>query len=766
MVNYLNRRKNIRNKNHRPSGISRGKKILLVLAGLAIIVLTELALRLLFFSAQHTSQRDPFVGFSAVNPLFVQYIADDGTVRMKTAPGKLTWFNEQDFPLEKKAGTFRIFTLGGSTTYGRPYADPTSFSGWTRALLNADGSPERHYEVINAGGISYASYRVRVIAEELLHYSPDLFIIYTGHNEFLEARTYENLRDQPSLVFKARKLLSGMKIYQILKKTIGTGGAAEPDIGRKRSILAPEVRTMLDSSAGLDLYVRDTLFSRGVFEHFRYNIRAIKRMCKQAGVPLIFLDPVDNIKDFSPFKSQGNPALSKADSARVAGLVSEGRLQLRDGRPRAAIGKFTAAAGLDSLYADHWFMLGRACLAAGDTASAAGYLLKARELDVCPLRAQSPIHRILGEEMAGADAPPLLDLPELFKGFVPGGLIGREVLIDHVHPLPESNLRIALFILEWMIDSGYADRQLYPESESRLAALTRNVYGGLPGDYARNGIVKLARVLFWSKKFAEALSVLDEQWEVLFDSPRAQFLRGELMQSLGGATQAIEHYRKAYELAPDEKIIIIELASLYNKAGMADSSEVLLKRGLEQFPDDAQILGDYGMALARKGDTDAAMRLLLKARRLEPDNANIQLNIGNVYAMSGMFQRAGQAYLESIELNPAGSDGWYNLANINYELNNPEKAEAQFLKAIELDSKNALAQLNLGNLYMETGRFQLAGSCYKMALESDPGIPATYANLVKLYLKMGDDSLAAEILAHGREKFPYNSLLKNIIPDD
>ena len=47
--------------------------------------------------------------------------------------------------------------------------------------------------MINAGGISYASYRVAVVIKELARYEPDLFIIYTGHNEFLEERTYRTL---------------------------------------------------------------------------------------------------------------------------------------------------------------------------------------------------------------------------------------------------------------------------------------------------------------------------------------------------------------------------------------------------------------------------------------------------------------------------------------------------------------------------------------------------------------------------------------------
>ena len=36
-----------------------------------------------------------------------------------------------------------------------------------------------------SGGVSYASYRVAALMEELVRYEPDLFVIYSGHNEFL-----------------------------------------------------------------------------------------------------------------------------------------------------------------------------------------------------------------------------------------------------------------------------------------------------------------------------------------------------------------------------------------------------------------------------------------------------------------------------------------------------------------------------------------------------------------------------------------------------
>jgi hypothetical protein len=78
---------------------------------------------------------DPFVGFVSNVPLFVEATDADGRKVLTTAGNKLVFFNRQKFAREKAPGTYRIFCLGGSTTYGRPYDDTTSFAGWLRELL-------------------------------------------------------------------------------------------------------------------------------------------------------------------------------------------------------------------------------------------------------------------------------------------------------------------------------------------------------------------------------------------------------------------------------------------------------------------------------------------------------------------------------------------------------------------------------------------------------------------------------------------------------
>ena len=123
---------------------------------------------------------DPLAGFAGNQPLFE---LDERGEIYRTARRRRLVFAPQEFAREKPHGTFRIFGLGGSTVQGRPFAIETSFTTWLEIALRG-AEPARTWEVINCGGISYASYRLVPILEEVLGYDPDLIVLYTGHNEF------------------------------------------------------------------------------------------------------------------------------------------------------------------------------------------------------------------------------------------------------------------------------------------------------------------------------------------------------------------------------------------------------------------------------------------------------------------------------------------------------------------------------------------------------------------------------------------------------
>jgi hypothetical protein len=77
------------------------------------------------------------------------------------------------FAAHKKENEFRIFTLGGSATYGEPYGSKGAFSHWLEKRLQVL-DPSTTYQVINCGRRGFGSLRVKTIFNEIVHYDPSL----------------------------------------------------------------------------------------------------------------------------------------------------------------------------------------------------------------------------------------------------------------------------------------------------------------------------------------------------------------------------------------------------------------------------------------------------------------------------------------------------------------------------------------------------------------------------------------------------------------
>ncbi len=287
-------------------------RLLAVLIGLSPFLITEGLCRI-FDWGRPELQDDPFVGFSGVRPLFVPNSAGD---RFEIAPARRRFFCPDSFSAKKPPGEFRIFCLGGSTVQGRPYAKETSFTTFLQlALQAADAS--RKWRVVNCGGVSYASYRLVPILQEVLRHDADLVIVCTGHNEFLEDRSYAHLKN-PGVVARAGQVASHLRTYNLLRSGYlrlrgdSAEGTSADRPSPDRPVLPEEVEALLDYRGGLENYVRDDAWRQGVVEHYRYNLNRMVEICRQAKVPLLLACPVSNLRDCPPFKSEHRAGLTAA----------------------------------------------------------------------------------------------------------------------------------------------------------------------------------------------------------------------------------------------------------------------------------------------------------------------------------------------------------------------------------------------------------------------------------------------------------------------
>ncbi|MBZ0252155.1 MAG: hypothetical protein K8I02_02350, partial [Candidatus Methylomirabilis sp.] len=198
----------------------------------------EGALRLLGIEAED-EREDPFYGLSPDYKLFKKTRLESGEEIYETNFNKQSSydyfnFNYQTFPTPKAPGGFRVFTLGGSSVYGVPYGDKESFSRRLEGKLRA-ARAGRPIEVVNTGGAGYETERIRILVRELLDYEPDLFILYVGHNEFLNHFYRPGSADFAEKFSTARIYLNRIRLYALLRRPIvdlkyrlGRGGDA-PD---------------------------------------------------------------------------------------------------------------------------------------------------------------------------------------------------------------------------------------------------------------------------------------------------------------------------------------------------------------------------------------------------------------------------------------------------------------------------------------------------------------------------------------------------------
>ena len=403
-----------------------GFRLAAVGVGLLPFLAAELILRCARITPAPTI--DPFVTFSRIEPLFVP---DASGQRYETNPEKLTWFRSQSFAIPKPAGTFRIFCLGGSTVQGRPYSVETAFPTWLQLSVQA-ARPETHWEVINCGGISYASYRLVPILREVLNYEPDLVILCTGHNEFLEDRSYAGIRKMPPFLVGLHRALLHSRCYSLAYHAMQQRSLRPV---RRANRLDPEVRARLDVENGLARYHRDEPWRQGVMGHFAANLETLICMARQGGVPLILVGPASNLKDCAPFKSEFAAGTSAADRQVIADRLDRAeRTPWSD--PYAKLDLLQQAAAIDGHHAGILFRVGRCYLRLGHTTGARRWFIRAKDEDLCPLRITEAMREALHEAAERYDVP-FLNAHELFEQATEDGICGHEWLLDHVHPTVE-----------------------------------------------------------------------------------------------------------------------------------------------------------------------------------------------------------------------------------------------------------------------------------------------------------------------------------------
>lgn len=430
---------------------------------------------------------DPFLGFSGDQKLFELSPSADQYVIKESRRG---YFCPTGFRAIKADNGYRVFVIGGSTVQGRPWETETAFSSWLKLSLQVC-LPEKQIEVVNCGGVSYAAYRLRFIVDEVLGYEPDLLIICTGHNEFLEQRTYRVERSVPKPIVFLHQIFSLSRSYRWLRSQV----LKVRNESRPKDQLGEKVITKLDYEDGLELFEERVLQRSEVRSHFRFNLRSMLQAAQENQIPTLVLEPVANLKDCFPFKPSDDWQVG--DQSDFAHSPQSTLQQILDEVSSNKTAQLNASADL-------YFFAGQLALQQGQTELAKSLFTRAIDHDICPLRITSALREELRNVIAGVNssAEPnqqvlYLNLQEMCERISPDRIVGNECLVDHVHPSIATHQQIAKWITEELQKQDWVQR---PTGwESTFATRVEIYQSQIDFGYYQRGRERLQSVLKWTR---------------------------------------------------------------------------------------------------------------------------------------------------------------------------------------------------------------------------------------------------------------------------
>ncbi|MFM9952457.1 MAG: SGNH/GDSL hydrolase family protein [Opitutaceae bacterium] len=547
------------------TGFSRRRwfRVFAVLAGLLPLVALEAGLRLCDVG-RPADAPDPFAGFNRNFPLFER----QGAV-YRTARARAPFIAPQEFPAEKPRGSFRLFCFGGSTVYGHPYTGETAFPKWLELEL-AGRDPARAWQAINCGGVSYASYRIAPMVQEVLHYQPDLIIVATGHNEFLEDRTYHSLKTRSALWSGLQRTVYSLHTVNLVRQslfrdraTARSSAAVSTDGGE----LSPHVNTRLDYASGYASYRRDEVWWQNVVAQYDESVRQIVAACRAAHVPVLLVRLGSNLRDCPPYKSEHRAGLAPGAEAGWQAAFDLATATERTDLPRA-LQVYQEAAAIDADYALLNFRIARTLDRLGRPTEALPYFERAKDTDICPLRITAPLEHTLLRIAAETDTP-LVDAAQIIAARSPDGIPGNDWYIDHVHPSIGGHQLIARTIAAqfpargWLL--GAAE---WPEAQ-RVKTYTSHLTSLGPA-YLADGKRRLAWLEDWAKRQRLAAETIPND--------AAGFARLAFRHlDLGDETAARDALREALKRDTGVADLVRARAQALTAQGRDDSAATLLR---------------------------------------------------------------------------------------------------------------------------------------------------------------------------------------------
>jgi tetratricopeptide (TPR) repeat protein len=387
-----------------PTGSGQKKllfSIILFLLPFLLIGILELGLRIINYG----TRLDLFIK-SSEYPGF--YEVNKQVATRFFSKNKGTEPSNDIFLINKPDTAYRVFVMGCSTARGFPFEMGITFSRILNYRLQ-DVFPNRKIEVVNTSMAAVNSFTQADFIDEILAQKPDAILIYTGHNEFYGALGVGSVENGGNVRWLKKLHLSliHLRTYQLILKTVaGVMTFFKPEVDPNLTGTLME-RIVKDKA----IEYKSDIYNQAIND-FKLNMGEVLQKARGKKVPVLFGDLVSNIHNLKPFKS-----------------ITSSKQPL----------------------AEDMFLLANEYEKKGLPDSARICYYKAKDLDGIRFRAPEDINLAIYEISKKYDAH-IVQVKERFEQNSPNRLIGKNLMIEHLHPNVEGYFLMADIFFNAMHD--------------------------------------------------------------------------------------------------------------------------------------------------------------------------------------------------------------------------------------------------------------------------------------------------------------------------
>jgi tetratricopeptide (TPR) repeat protein len=321
----------------------------------------------------------------------------------------------------------------------------------------------------------------------------------------------------------------------------------------------------------------------------------------------------------------------------------------------------------------------------------------------------------------------------------------RHLVIEFVEsPKAEQVLQQALESA-WQGTGEYADQ--FEDTDAKISlreSLLTDLPEGEEASSTRANLLLTLGVLNWRKgdyekadeQLRQALKIAAKIQDNWFEAECYNAV-ALVKTSTERIDEAIDAYKQAIHLAPDQIFAWNNLGNLCAKINRNDEAMIAFRKAVECNPKDPIAWNGLANLHYKIGYVDDAIAAYRKAAQYMPTFAQPWNGLGDVYASIGRTDEAMKAYHRAINLNKQYITPWIQLGVLFTKQERYREATRAYQRALALDVKNSLLWNELGTIYVKSEAFDEAVEAFSKAIELDRGYGWAYSNLAFAYMQQG-----------------------------